>query len=200
MPKRTTSTLNKVRSSELLATGFILLRSHWLAFSSSPCPAFLILRSVSVPSRSTIIFWRWRQHLPPKIWHISITVHGVTSQKTLILIFRVVGTSDPRYYSPLTAQPLWFVWRKIMPKLEVPEYLGDTLIKRYIKLNPGVYCALVVNFCSFFACHLSSAVDTDTVRTRFISKGSPTFAQKAIVSMPHSLHRLIIPKKRNITT
>jgi hypothetical protein len=30
--------------------------------------------------------WRWRQHVPPKRWYLSTKLHGITSQKSIVLI------------------------------------------------------------------------------------------------------------------
>jgi hypothetical protein len=31
--------------------------------------------------------WRWRQHGPPKRWYPTATLHGVTTQKTLLILY-----------------------------------------------------------------------------------------------------------------
>jgi hypothetical protein len=38
--------------------------------------------------------WRWRQQGPPKRWYLTITLHGVTTQKTSTWVFIAVKVSS----------------------------------------------------------------------------------------------------------
>jgi hypothetical protein len=38
--------------------------------------------------------WRWKQYISPKLWYLSTSPHGVTTQKNSIVIFTAVRTSN----------------------------------------------------------------------------------------------------------
>jgi hypothetical protein len=44
--------------------------------------------------------WRWMQDIPTKLCYVSACLHGITPQKTAILIFTAVGTSQHGNISP----------------------------------------------------------------------------------------------------
>jgi len=34
------------------------------------------------PGSDDFLYWRWRQHGPPKRWYPATSIHGVTTQRT----------------------------------------------------------------------------------------------------------------------
>jgi hypothetical protein len=74
---------------------------------------------------------RWRQYVHPKRWYLPTSLHGVTTQKTNIVIFTAMRTSDNciTCFSHLIIVYKKSILLNFIRRLNLPEENGVTMNK-----------------------------------------------------------------------